>query len=205
MRIKIQEVMWSKYLRFEMDDFSRINNFIKSWNVSAEEFDLKEGAAELFDKELNSLGLASNQFNLIVDKALENFKIDKFIDAGGNNSTLENLDREIFSRAATQSLRDSNLAKWRKDFDEYELKKIPDTTWPKIQTHIGDTQRKLKKIVGENSTMLIIEPLFIHSKLDKEKKLGFGMAFSIMGPQDYDVRIIGFRKKIENLNVNGQL
>ena len=107
---------------------------------------------------------------------------------------------KIFSRAAAQSMSDSNMEKWMKDYSEWTLQGKIDSSWPKLGVqHIGDSQRKFRDLIGHDSTILFIEPLFVHQKGNETRKVGLGIAFTILGPKDYEVRIIGMGQRLKVL------
>ena len=89
---------------------------------------------------------------------------------------------------------------WRRYYSEWTLEGKIDSSWPKLGVqHIGDSQRKFRDLIGHDSTILFIEPMFVHQKGNETRKVGFGIAFTILGPKDFEVRIIGMGPRLKVL------
>ena len=97
-------------------------------------------------------------------------------------------------------MNDSNMEKWIKDYYESTQGEKIDHSWPKLGVqHIGDSQRKFRESIGPDSTIFIVEPLFIHQRGNESRKVGLGLAFTILGPKDFEVRIIGMGQRLRIL------
>lgn len=151
----------------------------------------------LFDPELGQLGLYDVDVSIFIDNSLVNFEINNYFDSEGNLTYREKLGREINSRGSNRTMPDADLRNWRASYEAANNTNMADETWPKIDVpHIGDGQRKLRKIGGEDELFLVIEPMFVHIKGKEGKKIGFGLAVTLLGPENFDVRIIGLRRRV---------
>jgi hypothetical protein len=156
--------------------------------------------AELYDPEYQNLGLSHIPTTIVLDRRLIDFTIQDFVLTDGSLVQNSPAMPTVFSRAAAQSMSDSNMQKWIKDYSEWTPQGKIDSSWPKLGVqHIGDSQRKFRDKIGQGSTIVFIEPLFVHQKGNETRKVGFGIAFTILGPKDYEVRIIGMGQRLKVL------
>ncbi len=180
--------------------FEQLKTLILDWSTDTNELSIRKSLAELYDPEYQNLGLSHIPTTVVLDKRLLNFQINDFVLMDGSIVQDPIKKSKVFSRAAAQSMSDSNMQKWVKDYSEWTLEGKIDSSWPKLGVqHIGDSQRKFRDLIGHDSTILFIEPMFVHQKGNETRKVGFGIAFTILGPKDFEVRIIGMGPRLKVL------
>jgi hypothetical protein len=184
----------------KVKSFKQLKSFILNWSTDANELSIRKSLAELYDPEYQSLGLSHIPTTVVLDSRLLNFQIHDFVLMDGSLVQNPFKKSKVFSRAAAQSMSDSNMHKWVKDYSEWTPEGRIDSSWPKLGVqHIGDSQRKFRDLIGHESTILYIEPMFVHQKGNETRKVGFGIAFTILGPKDFEVRIIGMGPRLKVL------
>ena len=195
------EVNKSKdFILIKVSNFQELKNLILNWSTDANELSIRKSLAELYDPEYQNLGLSHIPTTVVLDQRLLDFQIHDFVLSDGSLVQDSLKKNKVFSRAASQSMSDSNMQKWISDYSEWTLQGKIDTSWPKLGVqHIGDSQRKFRDEIGHDSTILFIEPLFVHQKGNESRKVGLGIAFTILGPKDYEVRIIGMGQRLKVL------
>ena len=186
--------------QINVTNFEVLKSLILDWSTDVNELSIRKSLAELYDPEYQNLGLSHIPTTVVLDKRLLDFQIHDFVFMDGSLVQNSPGKSKIFSRAAAQSMSDSNMEKWMKDYSEWTLQGKIDSSWPKLGVqHIGDSQRKFRDLIGHDSTILFIEPLFVHQKGNETRKVGLGIAFTILGPKDYEVRIIGMGQRLKVL------
>ena len=173
-------------------NFEKLKSLILNWSTDANELSIRKSLAELYDPEYQKLSLSQIPTTVVLDQRLLNFQIHDFVQMDGSTTPVSRKVSRLFTRAAAQSMNDSNMQKWIKDYSESTSGGRIDTSWPKMGVqHIGDSQRKFQDLIGHDSTIIFVEPLFLHQKGNESRKVGLGIAFTILGPKNYEVRIIG--------------
>lgn len=184
----------------KVTNFEKLKSFILNWSTDLSEFSIRKSVAELYEPEYQNLGLSHIPTTVVLDQRLLNFRIEEYVHINGSVIEDPSKKSRIFSRAAAQSMNDSNMEKWIKDYHESTQGEKIDHSWPKLGVqHIGDSQRKFRELIGPDSTIFIVEPLFIHQRGNESRKVGLGLAFTILGPKDFEVRIIGMGQRLRIL------
>jgi len=183
-----------------VSNFESLKTLILDWSTDVNELSIRRSLAELYDPEYQNLGLSHIPTTIVLDRRLIDFQIHDFVLLDGSIVQDYPGVSKVFSRAAAQSMSDSNMQKWIKDYSEWTSEGKIDSSWPKLGVqHIGDSQRKFRDQIEQGSTILFIEPLFVHQKGNETRKVGFGIAFTILGPKEYEVRIIGMGQRLKVL------
>ena len=180
---------WIKYS--EPTDL-QMQRILSTWDTNQTEQSHLIGAAELFAHELEELGLSYIPRNIIVHRSLVDYspgEIESLINATSN------------FRRLTDARKEHNFENWKKLFTDTSLIAAGDKRWPTLAVqHIGDGQRKIRDQHGDGATVLLIEPLFGTTTARKaDSKIALGIAFTLMTPPNFEIRMIGLPAKVEQV------
>lgn len=170
----------------------QMQRLLTSWETNPAESSFLIGAAELFVPELEDLGLSNIPRNIVIHRSLL-------------ENDLEDIESIFDSIAMTRSISElssnSNLEIWKRAYNTVPILGSPQTLWPHLGVpHIGGGQRTIRDSYSPNATTLLIEPTFGHvGKGKKGTKVVAGLAFSLMNPPGFEVRIIGLESRLNSL------
>ena len=179
------------YILKEPSD-SQMQRLLASWETNAAESTFLVGSAELFVPELEELGLSNIPRNIVVHKSLI-------------ETELNNVDAIIsqieITRGTTPGISNVNLKNWKSSFESLAIVASQKIKWPLLSVpHIGGGQRSVRNRYSPDATTLLIEPVFGHSGKAKDgTKVAAGLAFSLMSPPNFEVRIIGLESRINSI------
>ena len=168
---------------------SQMQRLLVGWETNSAEGTFLVGSAELFVPELEDLGLSNIPRNIVIHKSL--------LEADLNDS--ESITSQItITRGTTASVGNINLQNWKSSFESVAIVGSTNVKWPHLAVpHIGGGQRVVRDRYSPNATTLLIEPVFGHiGKAKDGAKVAAGLAFSLMSPPNFEVRIIGLESRL---------
>ncbi len=160
-------------------------NILLNWRSRQQGTEFRH-ASELFEPELGEHGLSGIPLTLfvrgldVIKKASRNELFDDRSVRFSRSMAIADYSDAMDARRewdhCYQTGSRSMTAKW---FDSSSTK-----------TYVGETQRKLKRDLGYNSTVVMIEPIALRDVVSK-KAVGIGLALGFLAPDGYQVRTIG--------------
>jgi len=174
---------------------SQMQRLLAGWETNPAESTFLVGSAELFVPELEDLGLSNVPRNIVVHKSLL-------------ESELNNVDSILAEITVTRGTHpaqaNANVENWKKSFEALAIAGAPKISWPILSVpHMGEGQRKIRNRYSPDATTLLIEPIFGHKGKAKDgDKIAAGLAFSLLSPSNFEVRIIGLESRINTLGAN---
>jgi hypothetical protein len=174
---------------------SQMQRILAGWEANPAENTFLIGSAELFVPELEELGLSNIPRNILIHKAL--------LDA--DLGIAQSLTSQITTtRGATHGGNEVNLSNWQQSFESMNIVGTSKILWPLLAVpHIGGGQRAVRARYSPDATTLLIEPIFGHLGKNKDgTKVAAGLAFSLMSPPDFEVRIIGLESRLDDLGAH---
>jgi hypothetical protein len=187
-----------EYIAIQFVHQESFTNFLKGWELIESERTKLHNVLGLFDGATNQLGLSAVPAKVAIDTSLLNFDIDNFISADGKDVSEDKLNRKTYSRATNLISADATLINWREEFLDSDDSTKLNFTWPRIDVqHLGGSQRNLKKLIGSEDVVLIIEPLFTHIPNTVKSRIALGIGFTVISPENFEVRIIGLSNQVK--------
>jgi hypothetical protein len=174
---------------------SQMQRLLVGWETNTAEGTFLVGSAELFVPELEELGLSNIPRNIVIHKSL--------LEADLNDS--ESITSQItITRGTNASVSNVNLQNWKNSFESMAIVGSTNIKWPHLAVpHIGGGQRAVRDRYSPNATTLLIEPVFGHiGKAKDGVKVAAGLAFSLMSPPNFEVRIIGLESRLNSVGAH---
>lgn len=170
----------------------QMQRLLVGWEANPAESTFLIGSAELFEPELEDLGLSNIPRNIIIHKSLL---------VSDPNDVESVISKIVTSRGTHTAQSNVTLQNWKKKFDSTAIVGSPKITWPRLSVpHIGEGQRIIRDRYSPHATTLLIEPIYGHVGKAKDNiKVAAGLGFSLMSPPNFEVRIIGLESRISPL------
>jgi hypothetical protein len=174
---------------------SNMQRLLVGWETNATESTFLVGSAELFVPELEELGLSNIPRNIVIHKSLLEGELNDF-DSIASQITV--------TRGTTSGVGSLNLKNWKNSFDSMAIVGPTNIKWPHLAVpHIGGGQRAIRDRYSPNATTLLLEPVFGHTGKAKDgEKVAVGLAFSLMSPPNFEVRIIGLESRLNSVGAH---
>jgi hypothetical protein len=172
-----------KFIRFEHVQPKNLQRLLSSWAANRSESRQLRASAELFELSYEHLGLADYPTTIFLDSSLLEAPVI------GENCTAW-IDTIKVTRRVNKKGNLTNFSKWKNSFEN----SIPtDQLWSSLEVgHVGDGQRKLKKAMPYDSSILLIEPILgVQESKKRDTALTAGIGLTFFAPDNYEVRVIG--------------
>lgn len=174
------------WLQYDQPENEVIQDLLRKWNVALSEVIDIQASAELFEDDLEELGLAFMPKSLFVSRSVIGADMGNFSEI---DRTLQNTKQY---RTLTARNRDMSLDEWKRSFIE-DAPKVNVFSDVAI-THIGDTQRKLRRHLSYDAAILIVE--FVRGTTKDHSldgTISLGLCFSVLAPSGFEIRTLGHR------------
>jgi len=174
---------------------SHMQRLLVGWETNAAESTFLVGSAELFVPELEDLGLSNIPRNIVIHKSLLE------ADLSDSDSLASHI---TVTRGTTSGEGSVNLKSWKNSFESMSIIGSTNIKWPHLAVpHIGGGQRAIRDRYSPNATTLLLEPVFGHTGKAKDgAKVAIGLAFSLMSPPNFEVRIIGLESRLNSVGAH---
>ena len=179
-------VLGTDWLQYDEPENEAIQGLLRKWKVAPSEAIDIQASAELFEDDLEELGLAFMPKSLFVSRSVISADMGNFSEI---DRTIQNT--KLYRTLAAPG-RDVSIDNWKRSFIE-EAPRVNVFSDVAI-THIGDTQRKLRKHLSYDAAMLIVEFMRGTSKSTSlDGTVSLGLCFSVLAPSGFEIRTLGHR------------
>lgn len=167
------------YLKIEHVDEALLIRLLQSWEGPRSVREHLRAIASLYDDALGEWGLANIPVAFFV-------KVPSLADYY-SPSVFSDLD--AISRGINPG--DLDLQGWKEVRDSGQLDQP--VKWPTLRVgHVGDGQRALRKNLGYDATVVIVEPIrgvVTHT----DKAVSWGLGLTVFRPEGFELRVIGHK------------
>jgi hypothetical protein len=176
----------SEWLQVDEPDNQSVKKLLNSWKVAPSEHHGLMASAELFEDDLEDLGLAFMPKSFFISREVVIADMGNFQEI---NKTLRNAK---FKRTIPNVPKQASIELWKSGFIQ-ELPK--DNAFSEIAiTHVGGSQRSLRNHLAYDAAIVVIEFVRgITSDLNQSKTVSLGLCLSILSPSGYEIRTLGYK------------
>ena len=174
------------WLQVDEPDNKSIKELLGSWKVAESEVNDLNAAAELFEDDLQDLGLAFMPKSFFISRNVIS------ADMGNYQEIDKTLNKSKFYRTINKAPKQASIDHWKEGYIN-ELPKNNVFTDIDI-THVGGSQRKLRRHLAYDAAIFIIE--FVRgttSDTSIDGTISLGLCLSILSPTGYEIRTLGYK------------
>lgn len=175
-----------EWLQVDEPDNKSVKNLLDKWNVAPSENYGLSATAELFEDDLEDLGLAFVPKSFFISRDVLT------ADMGNFQEIDKTLNKSKFGRTLPNAPRQASIEHWKNGYI-HELPK--ENVFSELAiTHVGGSQRKLREHLAYDAAIVIIEFVRgITSETGRDSTISLGLCLSVLSPSGYEIRTLGHK------------
>jgi hypothetical protein len=176
----------SDWLQVDEPDNKSVKRLLTKWSVAPSEHYELSATAELFEDDLEDLGLAFVPKSFFISRDVLT------ADMGSYQEIDKTLAKSKFYRTISNVPRQASIGDWKTGYIQ-ELPK--ENAFSELAiTHVGGSQRKLRNHLAYDAAIVIIE--FVRGTTSETGSAGtisLGLCLSVLSPSGYEIRTLGHK------------
>lgn len=176
----------NEWLQIDEPDNKSIQKLLKRWTVAPSEIHELNATSELFEDDLEDLGLAFTPKSFFISREVLS------ADMGSFQEIERTIKNSRFRRSIPNASKEVSIDLWKTGYiNELPIKNVFSDL---SITHVGGSQRSLRKHLAYDAAIFVIE--FVRGTRTEAKLEGaisLGLCLSILSPSGYEIRTLGHK------------